>query len=138
MQIKNGARALTRSACLEKVLGRLDKVKQAGPNKWKACCPAHNDKTPSLGICEAADGKVLLHCWAGCSATDITAAIGLELRDLFPGEHQARRGPSKAAQQFEATIISIALSNMRRGKPLSAADRERFELAKQRMFGGSV
>ncbi len=138
MQIKNGARALTGSACLEKVLSRLDKVRQAGAGKWQACCPAHNDKTPSLGICEAADGKVLLYCWAGCSAIDITAAIGLELRDLFPGEHQPRRGPSKAAQQFEATIISIALSNLRQGKPLSVADRERFELAKQRMFGVSV
>ena len=138
MHIKNGARALMGSACLEKVLSRLDKVKATGPNKWKACCPAHDDKTPSLGICEAGDGKVLLHCWAGCEARDITAAIGLELRDLFPGEHQPRRGPSKAAQQLEATIISIALTNLRQGKQLSVADRERFELAKQRMFGGSV
>jgi hypothetical protein len=120
---------------IEKVLSRLDKAKSAGPNKWKACCPAHDDKNPSLGISEASDGKVLLHCWAGCSATDITAAIGLELRDLFPGDKQPRRGPSKAAQQFEATIVSIALASLRQGKTLSAADRERFELAKQRMGG---
>lgn len=138
MTNKNGARALMGSACLEKVLTRLDKVKATGPNKWKACCPAHDDKNPSLGITEAVDGKVLLHCWAGCSVRDIAAAIGLELSDLFPGDRPARRGPSKAAQQFEATIITIALNNLRQGKPLSAADRERFELAKQRMFGGSL
>jgi hypothetical protein len=133
MNIRNGAHPPTPKACLENVLSRLDKVKSAGPNKWKACCPAHDDQNPSLGICEASDGKVLLHCWAGCSTADITAAIGLELRDLFPGEKQRRSGPSKAALYFEATIISIALSNLRQGKPLSAADRERFEIAKQRM-----
>jgi hypothetical protein len=133
MTIQNGAHAPTGSACLEKVLARLDKVKPNGPGKWKACCPAHDDRDPSLSIREAGDGKVLLHCWAGCEARDITAAIGLELRDLFPGEHQPRRGPSKAAQQLEATVISIALSELGRGKPLSSADRERFELARRRL-----
>jgi hypothetical protein len=137
MTIQNGAHPPMPKACLEKVLSRLDKVKSAGPNKWKACCPAHDDKNPSLGICQASDGKVLLHCWAGCSAADITTAIGLELRNLFPDEKQLRSGPSRAALQFEATIISIALSILRQGKPLSAADRERFEIAKQRI-GGSA
>ncbi|MGH8433303.1 MAG: virulence-associated protein E [Pseudomonas sp.] len=118
---------------IDQLFPRLDKVKPTGPGKWKACCPAHDDKEPSLSIREADDGKVLLHCWAGCTATDITAAIGLELRDLFPGEKQQRRGPSKAAQQFEATIISVAVAGLRQGKQLSPADLERFELAKQRM-----
>lgn len=124
---------LTGSACLEKVLGRLDKVKPAGANKWKACCPAHDDKDPSLSISEGIDGKALLHCWAGCEARDIAAAIGLELRDLFPGDHQPRRGPSKAAQQFEATIISIALSMQAQGCKLNAEEMERFETAKRRL-----
>lgn len=119
--------------CLEKVLARLDKVKPSGPSKWKACCPAHNDKEPSLSIREADDGKVLLHCWAGCESRDITAAIGLELRDLFPGDHQPPRGPSKAAKQFEATIISIALSMQAQGCRLTADEQARFEAAKQRL-----
>src|SRR5690606_17253245 len=97
MTIHNSASALTGSACLEKVLERLHKVKQVGAGKWKACCPAHDDKDPSLSIKEGSDGRVLLHCWAGCETRDVTAAIGLELRDLFPGEKQPRRGPSKQA-----------------------------------------
>lgn len=123
------------TAPIDLVLGRLDKVKPAGAGKWKACCPSHEDRDPSLSIREAEDGKVLLHCWAGCETRDIAAAIGLELRDLFPGgeRRNARRGPSKAAQQFEATIISIALSELRQGKQLPAADLERFELAKRRL-----
>ena len=34
---------------------------------WMARCPAHDDHTPSLSIAEAADGKVLVHCHAGCA-----------------------------------------------------------------------
>lgn len=138
MKAQNGAQAPTGSACLEKVLSRLDKVKANGPGKWKACCPAHADKNPSLNIKEAGDGTVLLKCWAGCSAAGITAAIGLELRDLFPGGDQRHRsGPSKAAVQFEAWIVSIGLAAIRQGKQMTAADIERFELAKRRL-GASV
>ena len=133
MTHKNGACAPIGSACLEKVLVRLDKVKSAGPGRWKACCPAHDDTHPSLSIREADDGKVLLHCWAGCSSTDITAAIGLELRDLFPGEKATRRGPSRAAVEHERTVYQIGLSMLQSGTRLSADDQARFELAKQRL-----
>lgn len=124
------------TAPIDLVLSRLDKVKAAGAGKWKACCPAHDDRDPSLSIREADDGKVLLHCWAGCFTNDVLAAIGLTVRDLFPVEStgQVRRsGPSKAAQQLEATVISLAVEQMRQGKPLSDEDRERFELAKRRL-----
>ncbi len=133
MKIQNGACAPMGSACLEKVLARLDKVKSDGSGKWKACCPAHDDKDPSLNIREANDGKVLLHCFAGCTATDIAAAIGLELRDLFPCVHQPRRGPSKAAVQHERTVYQIGLSMQMQGCRLNAEDQARFEVAKQRL-----
>lgn len=126
------------SAPIDVVLQRLDKVKAAGAGKWKACCPAHDDRDPSLSIREADDGKVLLHCWAGCFTGDVLAAIGLSVRDLFPevpgnSRGPVHRGPSRAAQQLEATVISIAVEQLRQGKPLSDGDRERFELAKRRL-----
>ncbi|MNZ21162.1 DNA primase [compost metagenome] len=128
------------TAPIDLVLSRLDKVKAAGAGKWKACCPAHDDRDPSLSIREADDGKVLLHCWAGCFTADVLAAIGLTVRDLFPVDSTGqvrhgpvRRGPSKAAQQLEATVISIAVEHLRQGKQLSAADRERYETAKRRL-----
>ena len=133
MTMKFSASALTGSACLEKVLGRLHKVKQTGVSRWKACCPGHDDKAPSLSIREADDGKVLLHCWAGCTPADITAAIGLELRDLFPGEKKLRQGPSKAAIEHERAVYQIGLSVQMQGCHLSAEDQARFDLAKQRL-----
>jgi hypothetical protein len=124
--------ALAGSACLDKVLSCLDKVKSAGTDKWKACCPAHDDKNPSLAISETSGGVVLLKCWAGCTTQSIVSAIGLELRDLFPGEKPLRRGPSKSAIEHERMVYRIGKSLLKQGK-LEGSDIERFNLAKQRL-----
>ncbi|QQE83282.1 CHC2 zinc finger domain-containing protein [Pseudomonas putida] len=124
--------ALTGSACLEKVISRLDKVKSAGASKWIACCPAHLDKSPSLKISETSDGVVLIKCWAGCSANEVVQAIGLQLRDLFPGNTKRRRGPSKAAIEHERMILQIGQSLHLQGI-LEGDDLVRFNLAKQRL-----
>jgi hypothetical protein len=47
---------------------------------WAACCPAHDDGNPSLSISEADDGKVLVHCHAGCRQEQVVSklrALGL-------------------------------------------------------------
>lgn len=132
MNIQNGALAPMGSACLDKVLNRLEKVKSAGANKWKACCPAHDDKHPTLAITETSQGVVLLKCWAGCSTKEIVSAIDLELRDLFPGDKQPRRGPSKAAIEHERMVFRIGQSLQQRGS-LAGDDLVRFNLAKQRL-----
>lgn len=49
---------------------------------WIACCPAHQDRHPSLAISDGERG-VLLKCWAGCAVEDITAAVGVSVTDLF-------------------------------------------------------
>ncbi|WP_370600484.1 virulence-associated protein E [Pseudomonas nitroreducens] len=118
---------------IDLMLPRLDKVKPAGQGKWKACCPAHDDRDPSLSIRTADDGKVLLHCWAGCTAYEIAAAVGLQLRDLFPGEHQPRKGPSRAAVGHERAVYLIGISIQERGSRLNSKDQARFDLAKQRL-----
>ena len=40
-----------------------------------ARCPAHDDHEPSLSITEAKDGKVLVHCHAGCDQRDVIDAL---------------------------------------------------------------
>jgi len=62
------------------VLDALKNVTHCGAG-WKARCPAHEDQNPSLSITEK-DGKILLHCHAGCSNKNVLAAIGLKMSDL--------------------------------------------------------
>ncbi|MHB9089952.1 MAG: DNA polymerase, partial [Chloroflexota bacterium] len=68
---------------IERVLARLENVRPSGDGKM-AKCPAHDDATESLSICEKEDQLVLLHCFAGCSHEEVLDAIGMEPRDLRP------------------------------------------------------
>jgi hypothetical protein len=63
------------------ILGRLEKVKKSGSG-YVACCPAHEDRNPSLSITHK-DGLVLLNCQANCATEDVVAALGLKMSDLF-------------------------------------------------------
>ncbi len=69
---------------IHNILNRLEKVKQTGVNQYVACCPAHEDKSPSLSVREVADNKILIHCFAECPINDILASLNLSLEDLFP------------------------------------------------------
>lgn len=69
---------------LEGFLSKLDKVKPTGTMRWKACCPAHDDSTPSLAVRELPDGRILIHCFAGCDVYEILKAVNMEIDDLFP------------------------------------------------------
>jgi hypothetical protein len=89
------------SAAVDVVLERLEKVKRSGAG-FVACCPAHEDRTASLAIHEGDDGRVLIHCHAGCGTGEIVAAIGLQLRDLFP-EREAGGGGSYIPPKRHAT-----------------------------------
>jgi Protein of unknown function (DUF3631) len=61
-------------------------------NGWIAKCPAHDDHQPSLSIHEGADGRVLLKCFAGCTAANIVAAVRLTMHDLFPVRSRSQSG----------------------------------------------
>lgn len=116
-------------------LERLDKVRQTGANKWIARCPAHDDGRPSLSIREASDGKILLTCFAGCSASEIVSALGLKLSDLFSddSEKPRRTHANSEAVAHERLVLELARADMNRGKELNATDTRRVELALNRL-----
>uniref|UniRef100_A0A7C2EJ04 Zinc finger CHC2-type domain-containing protein n=1 Tax=Ammonifex degensii TaxID=42838 RepID=A0A7C2EJ04_9THEO len=70
-------------APIQLVLSRLKGVRRTSRG-WIALCPAHSDRSPSLSVREARDGRVLLYCFAGCPTEAVCAALGLSLADLFP------------------------------------------------------
>lgn len=128
----------------EQFLARLDGVKRTGSGKWSAKCPAHDDRRASLAIKEADDGRVLAHCFAGCSISEVVGAVGLDLSDLFPEKpfngdfKQGERRPWAAADilravGFESLVVAVAAGNIAQGVELSAEDRERLMLAAERL-----
>ncbi len=74
---------------LELLISKLTGAKKSG-NGWSARCPAHEDRHASLSIAQGSDGTALVKCHAGCDTAAVLAAVGLELRDLFP----SKPGPS--------------------------------------------
>jgi len=126
----------------EVLVARLDGVKKRPDGRWSARCPAHEDKTPSLSVRELDDGRVLMHCFAGCSVESVLGAIGLKLEDLFPPrpiEHAKReRRPFNAADVLaavaaEVRLVAVAAANIRQGVALSDADHDRLFLAAERL-----
>lgn len=79
----------------EALLKRFQGARRNGGG-WRALCPAHADKNPSLSI-DVRDDKILVHCHAGCSQEAVLAALGIEARELFlhAGKDKVRRGEHK-------------------------------------------
>jgi len=130
-------------------LNKLEKVK-GSKGRWTACCPAHVDRSPSLAITETDDGRILLKCFAGCSAYEIVKAVGMDLTDLFPNDNNINylkannqgnkpvRRPFYASDllkiiQFEALLTSIAAFDLSQGREISTEDRKRLKTALSRI-----
>ena len=126
------------------LLSRLEKVRKAGHKRWMACCPAHHDGTPSLSLRALDDGRVLLHCFAGCAVEAILDAVGLQFGDLYPDQPlghglkgaemrliSARQGLEIVAK--ESLLISVIASDFAKSTVLSEKDRERLMLAAGRV-----
>ena len=134
-------------SAVDVVIARLSQVRQRGKG-WAARCPAHDDKGPSLSINEGDDGRVLLHCFAGCAAAGVVAALGLTLAHLFPQRiadtsPAGRRAARAACQQSawaaalgvlarESSIV-LAVANVVARDVLTAEDSARLALAVDRI-----
>lgn len=126
------------------VLERLAKVRKTGPGRWQSRCPAHEDRSPSLGIRECDDGRILVNCLAGCAVDDVLAAIDLETSDLFPERpptgHYVRRqrrlwhaSEVLTAVAFEILVAWQYSKQLAAGQPLNDADQARLFLCATRL-----
>lgn len=131
------------------LLDRLSDVRRYG-EAWRATCPAraHSSKA-TLVISEGHDGRALVVCHAGCDPSDVTAALGLRMADLFasrvtaatPDEKRAAADRMRAANWAaalgvlgrEATIVLIAAECIANGETLSTVDIERLRAAIRRI-----
>lgn len=129
------------SAPIDKLLFRLDKVRSNGNGKYMACCPAHDDRSPSLSIKETDTGRVLVHCFAGCLAADVMAAVGLTLADLYldSGREVSAAMPAWRRQRLEQAIddeslvLRVARADLEAGLELGPDDIECVERARSQI-----
>ena len=65
------------------LLAKLQSVRKTSKG-WVARCPTHDDSNPSLSIGLARDGRILMHCHAGCPTETVVSELGMTLADLRP------------------------------------------------------
>jgi hypothetical protein len=130
-------------SAIELILSRLPKYANSGKNRYIAPCPAHDDRSPSLSITEATDGRVLIHCFAGCPAMDVVESIGLTLADLYPPDspdYNINQKPLIRGKQTELTVdqwvLELCKDARKQGKKISVEDLERERQAFMRVNGG--
>jgi len=122
---------------IDHMLDRVYQVTGVQPTKngkgWITRCPAHDDRRPSLSISEGDDGRVLLHCHAGCSNDDILSTINVSLAELFPSgsvprrqrqQNRSRSGESGSSadsrrdgRRFQSADEAIKAMSRGRGRP---------------------
>lgn len=131
------------SATAEPLLQLLDGVQKSGSG-WRARCPACEGQSRKLTVTER-DGKVLLHCFGGCAAGDVLAAVGLSWGDVmpprtWPASPEERRRQRQAIREagaataidvlaVEATVIRLASHQLFNWQSLNPEDDERLALA---------
>jgi len=113
---------------VEILLNELHKVRKSGSDSWMACCPSHEDRTPSLRVTESSDGHILIHCFAGCSAEEVMSAVGLEMGELFPDKDQhsfddSPNYPPPRETRGEANLAHIQIRHLEAGAMIDAGMR---------------
>ncbi len=119
-----------RALSISDVANGLDKVTWQGPQKFTACCLAHDDHNPSLSV-EEVEGTVLVYCHAGCSQDEVISE--LRARGNWPYD------PRKSSRIYKKIsldtiwrhqmLIAMALARYNQGIPLSEEEIKEIEAA---------
>lgn len=129
----------------DRLLGRLDGVRETAARQWVARCPSHDDRSPSLSVRELDDGTLLVHCFGGCDASDVLGAVGLGLADLYPkrpddhrrhGTRPRQRWDCRGLLQLlarEADVVALCALELGEGRALQPLDLARLRDAHRRV-----
>ena len=125
------------------LLSRLDGVRYSSDSHGMAKCPAHDDKSVSLSWRDAGD-KWLLNCFRGCTALQISEALGIEFRQLFHdsqikasylhnGKQRANPRDVLRVLAEEATVVWIIAHDLLEEGPVDEQTMERLAEAVSRL-----
>ncbi len=106
---------------LSSIARGLSKVRWHGGNKFSSCCPAHDDRNPSLSVSDK-NGKILVHCWAGCTQEEVIGALrGMGLWHSASRHQFDRRKRSKLKEDIHRHqgIVASGIGTIKYGVVLS-------------------
>ena len=115
---------------MQSILNKLSGVTERGADKkgrrnWKAKCPAHDDRDPSLLITEDPT-RALFYCRSGCSQPEIMSALeglGLKGKDLnWDTGYKPRAKP--AFDDYHRFFIAIYQADRAKGNRPSKSDQK--------------
>ena len=92
----------------------LSKLKQVQTNENGiiACCPAHEDKNPSLSA-SYTDETILVKCHAGCTFEEIVSAVGMDSSQFFAQEEKTPPKTIEATYRYEDKDVKHAFDVIR-------------------------
>ena len=113
-------------------MNHFDGVRETGSGQYSCRCPAHEDKSNSLGIKQGDGDRILLNCFAGCDVKSILDSVGLDWKDILP-DNQLYQAEKHSFNPFavlkmirdEVLIIGLASADIRKGKALNDEDHMR-------------
>lgn len=118
------------------ILDKLGKVR-GSKGKYRAQCPSHGSTGLTLSITECDDGTTLLKCFAGCSAEDVLAAVGLPVSVMFNDSPYEK--PSYTKKHYEQDLYDeffyeIYKSDVKKGIKPTEAETAHFKDIAARKF----
>lgn len=103
---------------IDDFLKRLQRVSKSGKG-WKALCPGHGDKNPSLSINLGENGRILLKDFGGgCTAEQIVEKLNLKMSDLFTQERQEPLSPRKRIEHSKSWGPGLTIAEYAQAKKL--------------------
>jgi len=118
---------------IEDLLNRFDGVRETGGGQYSCRCPAHEDKSNSLGIKQGDGERIMMNCFAGCQTEDVLGAVGLTFKDILPSNDYNEQVKEKGFNPYsvlkmirdEVLIIGLASVDIKKGKALSNKEHDR-------------
>ncbi|PWT73233.1 MAG: hypothetical protein C5B46_05685 [Proteobacteria bacterium] len=105
----------------EKLVG--GKVNARGGN-YLVPCPAHEDSSPSLSLCDG-DRGLMVHCFAGCKAKDVFEAIRKKLGKQI-GDERVAPEPVKGSSEYGRRQHEKAAWLWSQRKPIAGTIAEKY------------
>lgn len=124
----------------EEIAYGLKKWRRLNDHSFVACCPAHNDNSPSLAITDKGD-RTLVYCRSGCTQRQVIAA--LEAEGLWLTSNSTQRpaiNPCSLSEDELLTywLISVCEPKRPREIPFSESEIEEYckavEIVKKHKF----